>query len=448
MARTLRRGSLNAFTLALTVFCCVSGGPYGLEEAVGKAGPGLGLLLILVVPFVWALPDALMTAELASAIPEEGGYVIWVRRAMGPFWGFINAWWTWMYALIDATIYPLLFGTYLGRLLFPNEAEEHLFFFRWAVAAVVVVVYTAINIRGTKLVGKTSSVFAVVIIAPFLLLGVIGLYRLIGDPRPVVTTFVPKGSTVQGALADGLGLVMWNYLGWDALSTVAGEVERPAYAYPRALLFGLPLVALVYFLPVVGSLPFVPDPAQWEEGAWTEIGRTVAGPWLGFTINVVGLVSTSALFSASLLGSSRIPVVIAEGGFLPKGLVALHPKYGTPFRALLLCGGIYILLALLTFRKLVELNVILYGAALMLEIGSLLLLRKKEPGLERPFKIRGGWPVLWLILLSPAAVIATVTYTTIREDGWAAQYFEIGLLASAPVVYLLVWGVRRVLGRA
>ncbi|RYD39087.1 MAG: amino acid permease, partial [Verrucomicrobiaceae bacterium] len=102
----MRKGSLNALTLALTVFCCVSGGPYGLEETIQNAGPGLGILLILIVPIVWALPDALMTAELASAIPEEGGYVVWVRRAMGPFWGFINAWWTWMYALIDATIYP------------------------------------------------------------------------------------------------------------------------------------------------------------------------------------------------------------------------------------------------------------------------------------------------------------------------------------------------------
>ena len=69
------------------------------------------------MPIVWALPDALMTAELASAIPEEGGYVVWVRRAMGPFWGFINAWWTWMYALVDATIYPVLSpGTSLGCL--------------------------------------------------------------------------------------------------------------------------------------------------------------------------------------------------------------------------------------------------------------------------------------------------------------------------------------------
>lgn len=442
MVRPRRR--LGAFALALTVFCCVSGGPYGLEETIRTAGPGLGVLLILLVPLVWALPDALTTAELAPAIPEEGGYVVWVRRAMGPFWGFVNAWWTWMYALIDATIYPVLFAGYLSRLLATTLGVPAFSpLSQWAVAAGVIAAFTALNVRGARSVGSASVVFTAIIVLPFLALGGIGLWRWAHEGGAMFSSFVPPGTSVRSALADGLGLVMWNYLGWDALSTVAGEVERPERAYPLALALSLPLVVGVYLLPVLGTLPFVPDPARWAEGSWPDLGRAVAGPWMGLAINAVGLVSASALFSASLLGSSRIPFVLSEGGFLPRGLTDLHPRFGTPWKALLVCGAIYVLLAPLAFRKLVELNVILYGAALLLEIGALLLLRRKEPDLPRPFRVPGGWPVLWLVLLSPAAVIATMAWTGVAEDGWAGQWLDLGLLASGPAVYAVVLGWRR-----
>ena len=444
MPRSARPKRLSAFALALTVFCCVSGGPFGLEETIRTAGPGLGVLLILVVPIFWALPDALTTAELAPAIPEEGGYVVWVRRAMGPFWGFVNAWWTWMYALVDATVYPVLFATYLSRLLVtvagaPGFGPTP----RWGVAAAVIVLFTLLNVRGAASVGRASVVFTGLIVAPFVVLAGVGLWRWGHDPRPMFSSFVPAGSSVRGALADGLGIVMWNYLGWDALSTVAGEVERPERAYPLALALSLPLVILVYLLPVLGTLPFVPDPARWTDGAWPDLARAVGGPWLGLAVNAAGLVSAAALFSASLLGSSRIPFVLAEGGFLPRFFVELHPRFGTPWRALALCGTIYVALASKSVKDLIELNVILYGAALMLEILALLILRRKEPDLPRPFRIPGGPPALGLVFLFPALVVGTMAWTSVAEDGWAKQKLDLALLASGPLVYGAVRAVRK-----
>ena len=445
MPRPTPKRSLGTFALALSVFCVVSGGPFGLEETIHDAGPGLGVLLILLVPIFWALPDALTTAELAPAIPEEGGYVVWVRRAMGPFWGFVNGWWTWMYALVDATIYPVLFASYLSRLLATVAGVPPFgHALQWGTAVAVVAVFTALNVRGAGSVGRASVAFTGLIVVPFFLLAGIGLWRWTHDPRPMFSSFVPAGSTVRSALADGLGVVMWNYLGWDALSTVAGEVERPERAYPLALAVSLPLVVLVYLLPVLGTLPFVPDPALWAKDSWPDLARTVGGPWLGLAVNAAGLVSAAALFATSLLGSSRIPLVIAEMGFLPRGLLALHPRYGTPWRALLLCGAVYALMALQTFKSLVELNVILYGAALLLEIGSLLLLRVKEPSLVRPFRIPGGWPALALILLAPAAVIVTMAWTSVAEDGWAAQRLDLALLASGPLVFVAVGLAKRI----
>lgn len=432
--------------LLLTVYCCVSGGPFGLEPLISASGAGLALLLIVLTPILWALPDALTTAELAPAIPEEGGYVIWVRRALGPYWGFLNGWWTWLYTLVDAAIYPVLFTTYLSQLLqsaFGFRLLETNDTARWGVSFLVICAFTFVNIRGTKTVGQTSSVLAVGIILPFVLMTVIGLVRMAQHPMPVVHGFLPEGTGTTSALSGGLGVVMWNYLGWDALSTIAEEVEEPAKAYPRALMWGLPLVTLVYLLPTVVGLAFFPAVADWKEGVWPVIAQRVGGPWLAYAVNAAALISPLALFTASLLGSSRIPFVLAESRFLPPWLVDVHPKWGTPWRAILVCGAIYALLCTKTFKDLVSLNVVMYGIALILEGLSLVILRIKEPDLARPFRIRGGWPVLGLIATLPVVCVVTLVTLTVQEEGWPAQWLTGVAILSGPVVYEVIRRVRK-----
>ncbi len=422
----------------MTVFCCVSGGPHGMEEMLKETGAGMGLLLILLIPIVWALPDVLCTAELAAAIPEEGGYVIWVRRAMGPFWSFVNGWWSWLYTLVDAAIYPVLFATYVSKLL-GSTLGIHVFdekFAHWGLSLFMILVFTTLNVRGTREVGRASVVFAALIIGPFLLFSLIGLGRLAVHPVPIVPSFAFD----RGALSAGLSLAMWNYLGWDALSTVAEEVEDPARAYPRAMIGGIGIVTLVYLLPVLTGLAFYPDVSKWIEGAWPDIAEAVAGRWIRVPIAIAGIASVIGLFTSSLLGSSRIPFVLAAERFLPQPLVALHPRFGTPYRALILCGIVFGVLAFGSFTDLVTVNVVLYAAALALELASLLVLRVKEPDLPRPFRIRGGWPVLALVFLMPMLVLGLLVSLSVKEDGWAKQELTGAILVSGPIIYV---GVRR-----
>lgn len=447
----LKRRSMSALMLTFTVFCCVSGGPFGLEPLVKDSGAGMAILLILITPLVWALPDALTSCELAPAIPVEGGYIVWVKRAMGPFAGFLNAWWTWLYTLVDAAIYPVMFATYLDVILrthfrsnFLHEDPTR----QWLVGLVIIAVFAGINIRGTRLVGMTSTAFGLILIAPFLALFVVGLVQLLGEPRPIVQEFVPEGETVRTAFAAGLATVMWNYLGWDAMSTIAEEVDEPAKAYPRALLIGVPLVMLVYLLPTVIGLAFFPNTELWEEGAWPAIAKAVGGDWLSYTVSFAALVSPIALFTASLLASSRVPFVLAEDRFLPRTLVDIHPKFGTPWKAILVCSAVYAVLTLQTFQELVTLNVIMYSAALVLEGSSLIVLRYKEPDLHRPFKIRGGLPVLLLIVALPAALAYLLVYSDISEvlddpkKGWMSQVPTAIALASGPLIYFVIKALR------
>jgi amino acid transporter len=96
----------------------VSGGTYGTEDIVHGAGYGKAILILLLTPILWSLPTAFMIGELSSALPFEGGYYAWVRRAMGNFWGFQEAWLSLVASIFDMAIYPTLFVLYLNR-LFP-----------------------------------------------------------------------------------------------------------------------------------------------------------------------------------------------------------------------------------------------------------------------------------------------------------------------------------------
>src|SRR2546427_2595221 len=122
----------------------VSGGTYGTEDIVHGAGYARALLILLLTPILWSMPTALMVGELASALPEEGGYYVWVRKALGDFWGFQEGWWTICYTAVDMAIYPVLFVDYLAyfcpslALSANGGASPKVLLGRWLVALAVI----------------------------------------------------------------------------------------------------------------------------------------------------------------------------------------------------------------------------------------------------------------------------------------------------------------------
>src|SRR5207302_1303769 len=118
------RRKLTVLSLAAATYFMVSGGPYGVEELVQDTGYKLAIIILFIIPLIWSLPTGLMVGELAAALPAEGGFYVWVRRAMGPFWGFQEAWLSLVASIFDMAIYPTLFVLYLGRLL-PTATHGH-----------------------------------------------------------------------------------------------------------------------------------------------------------------------------------------------------------------------------------------------------------------------------------------------------------------------------------
>src|SRR5690242_7260980 len=154
--------------LAAATYLMVSGGPYGLEELVQTCGYPLALWLLFLIPLLWSLPVGLMVGELSAAIPVDGGFYIWVRRAMGPFWGFQEAWLSLTASIFDMAVYPTVFVLSLGKIWPPATQGSNGFF----IGIVFVLICVVWNLLGAPAVGEGSVAIGVLLLGPFLVMAV------------------------------------------------------------------------------------------------------------------------------------------------------------------------------------------------------------------------------------------------------------------------------------
>ena len=424
--------SVTTLSLVFILYFCTSGGAFTTETLVQSVGPGLALLILVLVPIVYSLPEVLIVGELASMLPVEGGYYRWVQRAFGPFWAFQNGWLTWMYSLVDMAIYPKLFVTYLGYFA-PRMPPAMV----WVIGLVVIWVPTALNLSGSSRVGRSSVFAGLFIVGGFVAVSVAALAHATHVPwQP----FAAPGKSGAGGLAVGLSIALWNYIGWDNASTVQGEVHDASRSYPRALAFALPLVAAGYLIPLLATLSAT-DWTRWTEGGWPAIALAAggrAGPALAMWIAVAGMVSALALFNALLLAYSRIPFVMATDGLLPTSLARTNAR-GTPRNAVLFAAVCYSLFVLLPFAGIVVADVLLYSLALMLEFLSLIALRLREPALRGTFRIPLGTAGVALLASLPLLVLGLVVVLSFQdgEYGLPAVIGAAGAIGLGPIAYAL-----------
>jgi amino acid transporter len=416
------------------IFFSVSGGPYGLEDVVGSSGAGMALVLIIITPIIYSLPISLMVAELATMMPVSGGYYQWVKEGMGPFWGFQAGWWAWVASWFDLAIYPVLFVEFTAYFV-PSLAENR--WLSWGLGVVFIWAFAGMNMLGSSVVGDSSKLFLVIVLLPFLLIVVIGLFKL--DQSPV-QPFTADGVNWTTAFGAGLFVIMWNYAGWDGLSTVAGDIDNPRKNYPKALAITIPAITLIYLIPTVISLAVVgTGDVEWTAGAFTLVAEAVGGRWLGLFLSLAAIVSAVGLFSAWLLSYSRIPFALASDGYLPQSLTKVHPTRQTPIRTIVIAAVICSLVTLLPFGQLAALSVLVGGCVLILEFITLIVMRRRYPDLARPFKVPGGPLVPYLILLVPALVIVTAVYFTVLESGLMAGVgYAIGGLLTGVIAYFVL----------
>jgi amino acid transporter len=307
----------------------------------------------------------------------------------------------------------------------------------WIVALALIWGATAINLRGSVRVGRSSVIAGSFIMLGFLALALASLPHATHLPwRP----FASEQGHGIGGLAVGISIALWNYIGWDNASTVQGEVRDASRDYPRALALALPLVTLGYFVPLLATLA-ASDWTTWTDAGWPAIATAAAGSagrWIAIWIALGGMVSAWALFNALLLTYSRIPFVMATDNLLPSGLARTDQR-GTPRNAVLISAVCYSLFVLVPFGRLVVADVLLYSFALFLEFGALVRLRKSEPELRGAFRIPLGRRWVALLAAVPMVVLVGVVVISFRdgEYGFPAVMGAGVAIVLGPVVYKL-----------
>jgi amino acid transporter len=395
---------------------------------VPALGPGMTLVLLILTPILWSAPVALVMAELASAMPDEGGYVTWTRQAFGPYWAFQVGWWSWIDSFVDVAVYPALFVEYL-RFWVPDMAPVE----RWLLVVAFIVVLTGLNLLGVRPTGHAAVALAIVSLAP---VGALTVAALMG---PRVSPWTPLAPAGYGLTTLGLGLavVMWNYSGWDTPSTILGEARAPERAFRSATFLALPVLTAAYVLPMgatlaSGALPW----SQWTTGVLPTIARSVGGEWLGHAVAGGAVLSTAGLFMSLLLTNSRLPYVMARDQMMPRWLGAVDPRFGTPWTAIVVSAALYAGFAVFSFKELIVLNVWLYSLSLLVELAAFVRLRVVAPELPRPWRVPGGLAVAVAVVACPVLFCLGAMATA----GVTNTIAGVAAAVTGPLVY-------RVLGR-
>ena len=425
-------------SLVAATYFMVAGGPYGIEDILGGAGYLWAIIILLLLPIIWSLPTALMIGELSSSIPAEGGYYVWVRRALGPFWGYQESWLSLSASIFDMALYPAIFVLYLGK--FAPALTLGWRSYLWSLA--VVLVCCLWNLRGAPAVGKGSVLLFVLLLSPFAVFVVLGFAKGL-LMHPAVQWGSPALSDTAGrsAFQTAVLVAMWNYMGWDNASTVAQEVENPHRNYPRAMIAAAIITAITYILPLAAMAIAGISPASFSTGDWAAAAELLggqAGKWLAIAIVAGGCITGIGMFNALAMSYTRLPMAMAEDGMLPSVLARRNGR-GVPWVSVMVCGAAWALALKLPFERLISVDLVLYGSALLLEFVALVALRIRERELERPFKA-GNFGFACLLGVGPAILIAYALWVTRTEKVFgttSALLFAVVIGALGPVMFAL-----------
>jgi amino acid transporter len=401
-AKTAAVKKIGIFGLAAIIFFTISGGPYGLEPLLSYCGSKASFLLLVLIPLLWDIPIICTVLELNSMMPVTGGYYEWVKQALGLRWAFYEGWWSWLYTFIDLAIYPQLIIMY-ASLFFPQIAAHKLpvyLCFIWAGAL--------LNIRGIRPVGKTSIYLGILVIIPFILLFIFGI-RYAAVHQSVV--IMPEHAS--GFFGLAIFTVIWNLIGWDNITTYAGEVDKPVTSYLRAICVTFTFIFLLYFGVTYIAHKSGISPDILKDSGYPALAQLVGGKWLSVFIAAGGMVSSMGLFLAILLSVSRIPEVMANDRLLPAILHRMHPRYNTPYVSIIICAAIVSFMVMLTFGELLIIDITVYFVGILLEFVSLIMLRIKEPLSKRPFRIPLGVSGLCIFYLSPLCIYLFALYNVV-----------------------------------
>ena len=433
----LKKHDIKVSTVVFMIFCLVAAGCYGIEEMIPECGPGLTIIMLCVLPFVWGLPFGLVASELGSVRPQEGGYYKWVQEALGEFWGFQAGWWRSISIYIDNTTYVILAGGYAATVWDMGWAGE------FALKFAMIFIFTVINIRGVKDVGIVSTILSILVMVAFGVVAVCGFINWGGDAETAATiSFQITPEPAEGIsdwffyIAGGISIGIWMYSGYESMSTIAGEVSNPQ-VIPKGTLITIPLIMAVYILPTTAGLGSLGQWTNWgtEAGSvgYSDVVSHFWGPILGIIFVIVAILAQCSIYNTYIASGSRGFFSLADDNLAPPVMVKCDKKHGVPYIAVLSVGIFNLIFCMFPFGFIVVLDCALLMASYILVYISAMILRKRIPEEEYKFRIPGGNGLLKVICIVPICVAVLATFIN------GSDYYIGGMVGiiTGPILYFI-----------
>ncbi len=431
----VKKHKMGVGTLIFMIYCLCAAGAFGIEAMIPATGPGLTLVMLLVIPFVWGLPMALASMELGAARPCEGGFYKWIQEALGEFWGFQAGWWKTIANFVDSSVYVILAGGYFAVMTGAGKGTTYVF------QVIIIAIIVIINLRGIEESGIFSTIIGYLVLAVFALIAIVGFINFQDNP---MTPFIPPGQSVAESIGGGIAIGIWMYSGYEAMSAIGGEVEDTK-VIPKATILAVPLIAATYILPTFAGLASVGQWDQWSEGISGEVGYGTVlttylpgGIWI-VIFGVIAILANLSIFNSWVTAAPRVLYAMSEDNLFAKKIRKVSKNRRVPYIPVLVMAGVDLILCTFDFSVVLCVEVLLIIATHCLLFISMMVFRAKKADMERPLRVPGPKGFIYIFFTIPV-IVAVVAYLLNGTD-----YFLGGLigLASGPIGYFFCkrkWG--------
>lgn len=331
-------------TMVFFIYCACAGGAFGIESMISSSGPGLTLLLLVLIPILWAMPIGLYCSELSNLVPVDAGPYVWSKMAFGEFWGFSMGFWMALANYLTGPAYVVLAVDYIGMYVPLTPVTAFL------CKAVFILIFMIINLRGLEEVSIASTIFCIIILLAFTAVTVVGLANWTNDP---FEPFMVEGDNAFSSWGTGLAIGVWMYCGYVAISFLGGEVENPQII-PKGMKIAIVIITLSYLLPTLAGIV--------STGPWSEWGISLdyssvlsehVGTWAGAAFMIAAVIAQCSIFNALITSSSRSFIPMGQDNFCPKFLSKLSPNRKVPVIPIVLAAVVNLILVNLNFEILV-----------------------------------------------------------------------------------------------
>jgi amino acid transporter/nucleotide-binding universal stress UspA family protein len=410
--------------------------------AAGVAGPAL-VLAFLLNGLTTSL-TAMAYAELGSAFPGAGGGYLWVKAGFGGAQGFLAGWMDWFAHVAAGSLYALGFGRFAAEMIVSAlglPADQYIHPLTLAAMTLIICLFTLINFLGaseTGTIGNVITMTKVIILAFFVVFGVLAMLRTEGWHTRFTSDFMPNGF---GGLFAAMGLTFIAFEGYEIIAQSGEEVVNPKRNIPRAIFRSILIAVVIYIL--VGAValgatnapegtPIYQYLGEQKEVAVVEVARQTF-PWgIGAVVLLLsGLVSTMSALNATTYSSSRVSFAMGRDHNLPAFFSRIHPRRHTPQWAVVSSGVLMLVIAWLLPIEHVAAAADVMFLLLFFQVNvTVLVLRRKMPQLDRGFRI--PWmPAIPILALLTNGALALYLFSYSQR----AWYFALGWVVAGLLIY-------------